>query len=89
MGFFSCELRCGLLDRQDQLNSAVKQVAYLESKVEEEYKALEEARIKYENSLKTIKERKKFIKLLKSTMGVFWIDRPDILEKSWMRGYDE
>lgn len=85
MNFFSCEL----LDRQDQLNSAVKQVDYLESKIEEEYNALEEARIKYENFLKAIEERKKFIKLLESTMGVFWIDRPDILERSWMKGYDE
>lgn len=83
MSFMTCELRCHILDRQDQLESCKRSRVYHEKKTKELLEACEKAKQEYENYLKYVAKRERFIALVESTLDERWIDRPDLLEKEW------
>lgn len=83
MSFFTCELRCHILDRQDQLKSCKEHRKYLETKRQQLEAALATALAEYEAHIQRTALREKFIKLVESTLSERWIDRPDLLEKEW------
>jgi Uri superfamily endonuclease len=76
MTFSSKEIRCHILDRQDQLKEAIywqKTEALKTLKLEA---AVELARKALEDHLKGIEKRQKHIDYLESTMHIDWIDNP-------------
>ena len=83
MSFMTCELRCHILDRQDQLSSCKQSRVYHEKKTKELLEAYEKAKLEYEAYLKYVAKRESFIDLVESTLSERWIDRPDLLEKEW------
>lgn len=81
----TCELRCHLLDRKDQLESCKSSRKYLEDKKQELFEEIVKAQKKYDEHLRRMERREMFIKLVESTLSQQWIDRPDILEKEWFK----
>ena len=83
MSFMTCELRCHILDRQDQLESCKQSRIYHEKKIKELLEACDKAKLEYNAYLKHVAKRESFIALVESTLNERWIDRPDLLEKEW------
>ena len=83
MSFMKCELRCHILDRQDQLESCKQSRVYHEKKIKELLEACDKAKLEYETYLEYVAKRESFIALVESTLDKQWIDRPDLLEKEW------
>ena len=83
MSFMTCELRCHILDRQDQLESCKQSRAYHEKKIKELLEACERSKLEYETYLKHVAKRESFIALVESTLNERWIEHPDLLEREW------
>lgn len=83
MSFMTCELRCHILDRKDQLESCKDHRRYQKKRKQELLEAINKAQEEYDKFLKYVERREKFIALVESTLHKDWIDRPDFLEKEW------
>lgn len=88
MSFFTCELRCHHLDRQDQLDSLKISHKHQKERLVEMEKAVYDAQTALEEYKIYIAKRRSFERLVQSTVGIDWIDRPDLLEKQWLEKKD-
>lgn len=88
MSFMTCELRCHILDRQDQLESVKSLLKVYDEMLKEKLEKIEAAKAEHEKLKKHVDRRKKFISLVESTLDQQWIDRPDVLEKEWFAAED-
>lgn len=70
------EMRCHVLDREDQIGSHRELLAWLESKTQGYLNEIECAKLNYEKHLNKIVEVKEFIEKLESTLHIPWINNP-------------
>lgn len=76
MALSNKRIRCHILDRTDQLESAKYQVKYLNGKTQEKLDAIATAERAHEEHLTRIANAEKFVKDLEALMHIDWVDNP-------------
>ncbi len=78
--FSNKRIRCHILDRTDQLESAKWQLNYLRGKTneiaQEKLDAIEAANRKHETHLLRLADAEKFVNDLEATMHIHWLENP-------------